>query len=109
MWKDSDFGVSDQDPLGERSVYYDQVTPGGVPPEDIIWLRTTQISKEQTPKFLDKGAQSNDVIQGYLGDCWLIGAFSVLATNDQHFYSNLTDLRNLTENQKLEILEGVYP
>jgi hypothetical protein len=33
--------------------------------------------------FLDAdGAGTNDVVQGAIGDCWFIGALSVLATED---------------------------
>ena len=34
-------------------------------------------------KFLQGDASSNEVKQGALGDCWFIGALSVLATRDE--------------------------
>ena len=33
-------------------------------------------------KFFDDGTESNDVVQGSLGDCWFISALSVMATKD---------------------------
>ncbi len=35
------------------------------------------------PKFILDGATPCDVKQGIIGDCWLIGALSVLATRDE--------------------------
>jgi len=32
---------------------------------------------------LKGGASANDVEQGAIGDCWFIGAMSVLATRDE--------------------------
>ena len=37
----------------------------------------------ETPKFLKGDASSNEVKQGALGDCWFIGALSVIATRDE--------------------------
>jgi hypothetical protein len=36
-----------------------------------------------TPAFFKGDASSNDVRQGAIGDCWFIGALSVLATRDE--------------------------
>lgn len=36
----------------------------------------------QEPKFIIGDASANDVRQGAFGDCWFIGALSVLATRD---------------------------
>ena len=48
------------------------------------WLRLNQISQKKRPEFIDDGAETNDVIQGAIGDCWFIGAMSVLATEDAY-------------------------
>ena len=37
----------------------------------------------EEPKFIDDGLAANDVKQGKLGDCWFIGALSVIATRDE--------------------------
>lgn len=52
------------------------------------WLRLNQISLEKRPEFVDGGAETNDVIQGALGNCWFIGALSVLATEDAYLRGN---------------------
>ncbi len=46
-------------------------------------MRPGEISKSKRPEFIDAGADTNDVIQGAIGDCWFIGALSVLATEDE--------------------------
>ena len=45
------------------------------------WVRPEDIS--EAPKLLVDGIAPGDVKQGALGDCWLLGAFSCLATNPQ--------------------------
>lgn len=59
------------------------------------------------------GAHSNDVLQGSLGDCWFIGAMSVLATKDEHIFHPLREqLRGqdtLSDDEAHELLSGVYP
>lgn len=35
-------------------------------------------------QFIIEGAQSSDVKQGMLGDCWLISALSLIASEDDY-------------------------
>lgn len=37
----------------------------------------------EKPTFFAKGASCDDIIQGSLGDCWLLAAFSMLSCNDK--------------------------
>ncbi|KAG9508777.1 Calpain-A, partial [Fragariocoptes setiger] len=50
---------------------------------DCEWLRPHQIS--QNPKFISSGVSRFDVIQGELGDCWLIAAMANLSLNQRLF------------------------
>ena len=59
---DPEFGPIDGDESGAKSLYFEDPIPGGISPDDIIWLRTEQISKEKPPLFLDEGASANDVL-----------------------------------------------
>lgn len=37
----------------------------------------------EKPTFFARGASFDDIIQGSLGDCWLLAAFSILSCNDK--------------------------
>ena len=41
------------------------------------------LGRDVQAKFIVDDASSNEVKQGALGDCWFIGALSVLATRDE--------------------------
>jgi hypothetical protein len=45
------------------------------------WSRISDLSK--APKLFDDHAAANDVIQGALGDCWFLGAMSIVATRPE--------------------------
>lgn len=117
---DNEFGESETDKLlNGHSLYINgKGNKGNLPPESISWYRIDQIYYDDTdnkksPLFLDDGAESNDVMQGALGDCWFIGALSVIATKEyllkgQYSSSILED--NIVDNEEMVMLStGVYP
>ena len=66
-------------------MYCNGVTPQShIKPEQCEWLRPSEYLPEgTTAKFVKGDASANEVKQGALGDCWFIGALSVLATRDE--------------------------
>ena len=63
------------------SLYEDCPVPVGSPRDkNVKWYPLTEIS--DCAQFFSDGIESNDVIQGCLGDCWFIFALSLLAIKD---------------------------
>jgi hypothetical protein len=78
--------LSEDDEDGHtKSLYFEGVPLPGYPSPDLIeWQRPSEFCDSgDTPKFLKGDASSNEVKQGALGDCWFIGALSVIATRDE--------------------------
>lgn len=49
-WDDPDFGPSEEDPNGVKSIYYTEPFPKGLlNPENITWRRPADISTEKAP------------------------------------------------------------
>lgn len=59
----------------------DKAPPGYADPAEVEWKHMEQMMPNA--KFIKGGASAGDVKQGQIGDCWLIGALSVLATRDE--------------------------
>ena len=81
LWSDPDF------PADEASLYMDPINePDYVKKDDPIeWKRPHEIYQhaQESPMMVKDGFSPGDVKQGDLGDCWLIGALTVLATNSK--------------------------
>jgi hypothetical protein len=86
LYKDKEFGPkNDDDEEGNAmSLYMTGKGPNGyTQPHSIEWKYPSEYNEEGTKiKFFDGGAGSNDVRQGQIGDCWFIGALSVIAKED---------------------------
>lgn len=80
MFIDVEFGPTKDDDKGMGAICNDpEYAPFWVTdPDNIHWLRMREITND-TPYFLSGGAESSDVLQGDLGDCWFIGALSVIS------------------------------
>jgi len=85
---DEDFGSRGAgDKEGSALSMYKKGTipcPGYPEPETVEWVSAAEICPPGTaPQFVDDGAGANDAKQGALGDCWFIGALSVIVTRDE--------------------------
>ena len=85
---DEDFGPRGaNDEEGSKLSMYKKGTipcPGYPKPETVKWVSAEEMNLNgKTPQFVDDGAGANDVKQGSLGDCWFIGALSVIVTRDE--------------------------
>ncbi len=80
LFRDPEFGPQFKGDIAVDSIYFGDPPPGYPDPKKFIWVRPDVISPNVRPQFLDDGAETNDVMQGAIGDCWFIGALSVLAT-----------------------------
>ena len=113
LYDDDEFGPTPSDPHGQNSIMYDNPFMGAPTPEDVSWIRPQEICKGMKPEFLVSGAQSNDVCQGGIGDCWLIGAMSVLATQDKYvvgqFNPKIENMKEVSDQDALGMMQGVYP
>ncbi|KAK2154313.1 hypothetical protein LSH36_271g04040 [Paralvinella palmiformis] len=86
LWEDPDF------PACEESMYYDSRPPCG----EVEWLRPGDICGD--PQMFVEGASRLDVIQGVLGDCWLLAAVSCLATNEDLLHKIIPDGQSFDTN-----------
>uniref|UniRef100_A0A1I7YWG2 Calpain catalytic domain-containing protein n=1 Tax=Steinernema glaseri TaxID=37863 RepID=A0A1I7YWG2_9BILA len=66
-------------PANDSSLYFSRR-----PPKRVTWLRPGEIVKE--PQLIEEGQSRFDVIQGELGDCWLLAAAANLTLRDELFY-----------------------
>jgi calpain len=70
LWEDPDF------PPVARSLYYKKA-PSAWP--NIVWKRPHEICTN--PELFVDGGSRMDVVQGILGDCWLLAAVASVSTN----------------------------
>jgi len=114
VWTDPEFGAQVTDVHGYKSICFEYPFSGAPNEDDVFWCRLKDFCPGATPEFLVDGAESNDVCQGSIGDCWMIGAMSVLATDDRFIRGSFKpDLKNLqkdlTDEEAKGMLSGVYP
>ena len=114
MFCDKDFGSLENDSGKQNkiSLYSNDPIPAGNPnPALVEWYPLNQICEEA--KFFEDGTESNDVVQGSLGDCWFISALSVMATKDYllrgEFSPHILDDGEIDDEENVMLSSGVYP
>ena len=113
LWIDKDLVPKKNNPNKNIDILYgDCPVPIGSPRDtNVEWYPLTEIS--DCAQFFSDGIESNDFIQGFLGNCWLISALSVLATKDYllrgEFNEEMLGDKNLDSEEYTMLSTGVYP
>lgn len=79
-------------------------------PSALEWPNLMEVIKDCS--FFKDRISSNDVVQGSLGNCWFIGALSVLATRDELLRGSIQDLKvegQIEASTVGGVFSGVYP
>uniref|UniRef100_A0A915Q477 Calpain catalytic domain-containing protein n=1 Tax=Setaria digitata TaxID=48799 RepID=A0A915Q477_9BILA len=90
--------------LAERQLFEDPQFPADdsslffsrSPPKQVEWRRPGEIC--DTPQLIYEGQSRFDVVQGELGDCWLLAAAANLTLRDELFYRVVPPDQSFTEN-----------
>lgn len=83
--------------LAQGALFEDRLfSPRSTGQGDIVWLRPYEISR--APKFISGGFSRFDVVQGELGDCWLIAAVANLTMNTHLFSTVVPDDQSFERN-----------
>lgn len=79
-----DYNSIKQQCLASGRLFEDPIfSPRASKRSDCVWLRPFEISS--SPKFVSSGISRFDVVQGELGDCWLVAAVANLTLNQKLF------------------------
>ena len=112
-WFDPDFGSQPNDSRKNKESLYGEgdVPPGNPRDTNVEWYPLSDIS--DSAQFFSDGVESNDVIQGCLGDCWFISALSVIATKDYllrgEFSDDILSDKKIDEEESVMLSTGIYP
>uniref|UniRef100_A0AC35FKW8 Calpain catalytic domain-containing protein n=1 Tax=Panagrolaimus sp. PS1159 TaxID=55785 RepID=A0AC35FKW8_9BILA len=80
-------------PAEDRSLYYCRAPTK----QKIKWLRPKEIVKPEKPLFVSNGFSRFDVVQGSLGDCWLLAALANLTLQKEIFHKVVDRKQSFTK------------
>lgn len=80
----------------------DEVVSGTMP-QDTLWIRPTVLNPPGEPLDLFNGIDPNDIMQGALGDCWLLSAVSALAEFPAFIEDSLFVTKRLSPTGRYEL------
>ncbi|EDO34860.1 predicted protein [Nematostella vectensis] len=87
------------------SLYYSR----SCPPEPVEWKRPSEICHPAVPHLFVDGADSHDVTQGKLGNCWFVAACSSLALRPFLLYKVIPDKdKQEWDPKKPENYQGIF-
>ncbi|KAL3120633.1 hypothetical protein niasHT_007925 [Heterodera trifolii] len=80
-------------PATDRSIFFSKS-----PPEGLQWKRPGELTSDPQLIASSSGASRFDVVQGQLGDCWLLAAAAVLTLREELFFRVVPPDQSFTEN-----------
>lgn len=92
-----DYEAIKQQCLARGALFEDRLfSPRSTRQGDLVWLRPYEITT--SPKFISEGYSRFDVVQGELGDCWLVAATANLTLNPKLFSMVVPDDQSFERN-----------
>ena len=102
---DSDYLNKDKDldMFLDKDFPANEVSIGDKKHENICWIRASKLQPQCAEMVLFHNVEPNDVLQGSLGDCWLLCAISTLAEFPNFFQENIFKTNKISDEGKYEI------
>ncbi len=71
--------------------------------KDVSWVRAIKLQPQNTEMVLFHDVEPNDILQGGLGDCWLLSAIATLAEFPYFFKEKTFKTDKVSENGKYDL------
>ena len=71
--------------------------------QEVSWIRGTRLQPSDSYMTLFHYVEPNDIMQGALGDCWLLAALSSIAEFPKYFQDKIFKTNKISENGKYDI------
>tara|TARA_B100000073_G_scaffold246377_1_gene206841 strand:+ start:10716 stop:12431 length:1716 start_codon:yes stop_codon:yes gene_type:complete len=103
---DLDFNDSDDSTI---ELFCDETFPanqeslGNTNEKNVSWIRATKLQPQNTEMVLFHDVEPNDILQGGLGDCWLLSAIAALAEFPYYFKEKIFKTDKVSKNGKYDL------